>query len=160
MLISVYNGYVHAEPAASRAKAVMVKAYNDSLRYLSANPNRPIRVQVMDNETSNDLKVFLSSAVGDVEYAPPNNHRRNKAERAIRDWKSHFISTLATCHPSFPADMFDALIPQAELTLNHMRHWTPNPKVCAWVGLHQREYDFDAHPIAPCGTRVLVHVSS
>ena len=158
LLVSVNNGYVHVEPVASRVhKTSIVPAFKDSLTFFSKNPNRNMKVQVMDNETSKDLRNFLSGVVEETAFAPPKNHRYNKAERAIQDWKKHFIATLCTCHYSFPVDIFDALIFQAELTLNHLRAFPPNRAISAWEGLYQRKYDFHAHPIAPLGMRVLVH---
>ena len=52
---------------------------------------------------------------------PPGSHRANKAERAIRDMKNHFISLLGTINPAFPLDLWDALLPQADLILNLLR---------------------------------------
>jgi hypothetical protein len=48
-------------------------------------------------------------------------------------------------------------VPQVELTLNILRPFGPNSKVSAYEGIHGRQYDFKAHPLAPCGTHVLVH---
>ena len=48
-------------------------------------------------------------------------------------------------------------IPQAELTLNLLRGSRINPQLSAWEQLHGR-YDYNATPIAPPGTKCLVHV--
>lgn len=55
-----------------------------------------------------------------IQYCAPHQHRALKAERAIRTFKNHFISTLCTVAPDFPLDLWDHLLPQAELTLNHL----------------------------------------
>jgi hypothetical protein len=49
------------------------------------------------------------------------------------------ISALAGCHESFPADLWDELLPQVELTLNMLRPFGPNPKISAYEGIHGRQ---------------------
>jgi hypothetical protein len=49
---------------------------------------------------------------------PPKMHHCNRAERAIRTFKDHFLSILAGVDQSFPPYLWDLLVPQAELTLN------------------------------------------
>jgi hypothetical protein len=88
---------------------------------------------------------------------PPFTKRANKAERAIQTFKRHFIAVLAGTHPSFPIDRWSELLPQAELTLNMMRSYADQPAISAYHGIYRAPYDFLAHPIAPCGTLVVVH---
>jgi hypothetical protein len=52
--------------------------------------------------------------------------------------------------------LWDKTIPQGELTLNLLRGSRINPKLSAWEQIHGR-YDFNAHPIAPPGIKVLAH---
>jgi hypothetical protein len=52
--------------------------------------------------------------------------------------------------------LWDKTIPHAELTLNLLRGSRINPKLSAWEQIHGR-YDFNAHPIAPPGIKVLAH---
>jgi hypothetical protein len=59
-------------------------------------------------------------------------HRRNRAERAIRTFKNHFLAILAGVDKSFPPYLWDLLLPQAELTLNLLRQSAINPKILAW----------------------------
>ncbi len=59
----------------------------------------------MDNEKSDLLDQFFVKNNIEVEYVPPGDHRTNPAERAIRTGEDHFISSLATCHISFPPDL-------------------------------------------------------
>jgi uncharacterized protein YgfB (UPF0149 family) len=61
------------------------------------------------------------------ELVPPDQHRRNAAERAVRTFKNHFLAGLATCDPQFPLREWDRLLPQAELTLNLLRNARLNP---------------------------------
>ena len=50
-------------------------------------------------------------------------------------------------------------IPQAELTLNLLPGSRMNPKLSAWEQIEGR-YNFNATPIAPPGTKCLVHVKN
>ena len=79
------------------------------------------------------------------------------AERAIRDAKNHIIATLATAHEDCPRTLWDKAIPQVNITLNLLRRWRSDPTKSAYEGFHNRLYDFDAHPIAPFGTKVAVY---
>ena len=78
------------------------------------------------------------------QYVPPHSKRRNAAERAIRKFKNHF-----TVDKDFPLQSWDAVLPQTEMTLNLMRGSRVDP-------LHGK-YNFDAHPIAPRGMRIVLH---
>ena len=116
------------------------------------------RVQRLDNEKSNELRSFFKDeARVTVEYVAPGNHRANEAERAIRCAKNQLISVLSTTDPSFPTEIFDELIAQTEITLNHLRPCKHRPSISAYEGLYGKKFDFNAHPIAPCGVKVLVY---
>ena len=78
------------------------------------------------------------------------------AERAIRTFKNHFIATLCTVDKDFPLQLWDTLLPQAELCLNLLRGSRLDPRISAWEQLHGK-YNFDAHPLAPLGIRVVMH---
>ena len=84
---------------------------------------------ILDNECSAAFKTTLNSNEITFELVPPHQHRRNAAERAIRTFKNHFLSGLASCDPDFPLREWDRLIPQAELTLNLLRNSRLNPKL-------------------------------
>ena len=92
----------------------------------------------------------------DFQLVPPAVHRRNAAERAIRTFKNHFIAGLCSVDKDFPLHLWDALIPQAEITLNLMRGSRINPKLSAWAQVNG-SFDFNRTPLGPPGTRVLVH---
>jgi hypothetical protein len=98
----------------------------------------------------------LSLAAVPVSFVPPQTHRSNPAERAVRTGKTHLISVFSSTHPDFPDDLWDQLHPYAEITLNVMRSWRPDPSLSAWSGLHRLSYDFSAHPIHHLGQLYLV----
>ena len=48
----------------------------------------------MDNEVSEDLKKYIKDSDIQFQLVPPHTHRRNYAERDVRNFKNHFISDL------------------------------------------------------------------
>ena len=102
ILVSVWRGYIHAEPLKTKSATDYVKAFESTLSFFKDKGNVRISLQRLDNETSGMLDSFLRSKVDSVEYVPPHNHRANKAERAIRTFKNHLIATLCTSDSSFP----------------------------------------------------------
>ena len=90
-------------------------------------------------------------------YVPPRSHRRNAAERSIRTFKNHFVATLCTVDKAFPLQLWDAILPQTELTLNLLRGSRLDPSLSAWAQLRGGAYDLNAHPIAPVGMRIVLH---
>lgn len=156
ILFSILNGYIHYELMRSRTAGEYIRAFKATFTFFRER-GANLRVQRLDNETSTALDKYLrEEAKVLVEYLPPENHRANIAERAIRDGKNHLIAVLSTTNPSFPAELFDELIPQVEITLNLMRPCRYRPSISAYEGLNGKKFDFNAHPIAPCGTQVLV----
>ncbi len=63
------------------------------------------------------------------------------------------VAPMVNRHPDFPDDLWDRLLLHAELALNVMRPWHPNPSLSAWSwsGLHHLPHDFAAHPFHPPG---------
>ena len=132
----------------SRSSKSYVKAYTLVI-FFYKNHGHPFSHLSLDNEKSADLTSLFTLHKLSVQYVPPQQHRANPAERAIRTYKNHFIAILSAVHPSFPSDLWHLLLPITELTLNHLRPWTPNPQLSAHVGLHGHRTDFLAHPLHP-----------
>ena len=108
---------------------------------------------MLDNECSEDFKEAIRDNQMTYELVPPDDHRRNTAERAIQTAKSHIISVLCGCDPNFPRHLWDLLLPQMEIQLNLLRQSRTAPNVSAYAH-HYGAYDFNAHPLAPLGTAV------
>ena len=111
---------------------------------------------ILDNECSGELRKALAKNSINFQLVPPDAHRRNAAERAIRTFKNHFLSTLATCHSDFPITEWDRLLPQSQMTLNLLRAARCNPNLSAYAYL-AGEHNYNKVPLAPPGTRVFVH---
>ena len=119
-----------AEPIKNRQAQEITKAWNVLHSKLTMH-GHVTKKYLLDNECSNDLKLALVKENLKYELAPPNMHRRNAAERAIRTFKNHFLSGLATCPPHFPITEWDRLLDQAQVTLNLLRTARINPKLSA-----------------------------
>ena len=91
------------------------------------------------------------------QLAPPNVHRRNAAERAIRTFKNHLLADIASTDPKFPIHEWDRLLPQTELTINLLRNSHLNPNLSAYAYIYGI-FNFNATPLAPPGTKVVVHI--
>jgi hypothetical protein len=121
MVCYVYDcNYVKFIPMKSRSSSEWVKAYDTIHQELTVKGLKP-KLQTLDNEASVTLKTFFTT--NDVYYqlVPPDCHRRNAAERAIRTFKEHFVAGLSSVDPAFLLQLWDRLLTQAEITLNLLR---------------------------------------
>ena len=55
------------------------------------------------------------------QLVPPDMHRRNASERAVRAFKTHFLAILAGVDRDFPSNLWDLLVPQSEMALNLLK---------------------------------------
>ena len=149
------SNHIHAEPMPSRTAKSIVDAYTRAHTVLVKAGLRP-RLQRLDNEASAMLKQFMADQDIDFQLAPPHLHRRNAAERAIRTFKNHFIAGLCSTDPAMPLHLWCRLVRQACITLNLLRGSRINPKLSAYAQVYGA-FDFNRTPLAPPGTKVLVH---
>jgi len=149
------SNYIFAEPLPSRTAHQILRAYDRVHTLLVSRGIKP-SMHIMDNEISDLLKSYITQHGSQYQITAPNQHRANAAERAIRTFKNHFISTLCSCDPSFPMHLWDRLLDQTVITLNLLRTSTINPRLSAYSQLHG-SFDFNATPLGPPGTKVIVH---
>ena len=142
-------------PLKTRQASEITQAWTNLHTKLSRHGHE-IKHLILDNECSHDLRQAFKKNKIDFQLVPPNVHRRNAAERAIRTFKAHFLAGLATCDPDFPISEWDRLLDQAEMTLNMLRTSRCHPKLSAYTYLHG-PHDFNKAPLAPPGTKVVVH---
>ena len=154
ILYSEGGNYIKAIPMVDRTKQSYLKAHRTALDFYSKRGYTPT-FQRLDNETSLEFEEHLRKHHIQVDFVPPHQHRRNKAERAIRTFKNHFIALLAGLDPTFPMCAWNELLEHAEITVNLLRACPTHPRMSAWEGLNGA-YDYDAHPLAPPGTAVTV----
>jgi hypothetical protein len=158
-LIVIYDydsNAIFAEPLINRTAKEILRAYTKIHTLLVSRGLRP-QLQRLDNEASTILKEFLKNQQIDFQLVPPGIHRRNAAERAIRTWKNHFIAGLCSTNPNFPIYLWDKLVEQATMTLNLLRQSRMNPQLSAYAQIFG-SFDFNRTPLAPPGTKVVVHV--
>ena len=130
--------------------------YNKIIQRLTDN-KLIVDLQILDNKASAEYKRAIKTKWNDnYQLVPPNTHRRNAAERAIRTFKAHFLSILAGVAPDFPRNLWYLLLPQTELTLNLLRQATLDPTRSAWSYFHG-PFNYDATPIGPLGRDIIAH---
>ena len=151
-----YDGNAILVKAIPNRQAATIKNAWENLYCKLTKQGHVIKNFILDNEISDDLKSSFKKYNISFQCVPPHIHRVNAAERAIQTFKHHFLSGLATCNSKFPIDEWDRLLPQAQMTLNMLRATRINPKLSSYTYLHGN-FDFNATPIAPPGTKVIIH---
>ena len=157
IMYNVDTNYIKAIPQKSRDAAEYIRVYNNALDFWKSHSITPQFVRI-DNETSQDLEKYLRAQETPItiEKCPPGMHRTSGAERHMRTWKNHFLSTLITCDDDFPLDLWDELLPQMEITLNCLRESPLSPTISAWEHVHQQKYNFSSHPLVPPGMKICI----
>jgi hypothetical protein len=160
-LLIVYDfdsNAILVEPLKSRQAGEIKRAWQSLHDILIKRGTAP-KMYILDNEASNELKNAMIKNKLSYQLAPPHIHRRNAAERAIRTFKNHLLAGLASADPNYPVAHWDRLLHQAVLTLNILRNSRVNPKLSAYAYLYGN-FDFNRTPLAPPGTKVVVHLKA
>jgi hypothetical protein len=156
MVCYIYDcNYVKVIPMKSRSASEWVKAHDSIHQELTVKGFKP-KLQTLDNEASAALKNFFT--FNDIAYqlVPPHCHQRNAAERAIMTFKEHFVAGLSSVDPSFPLQLWDILLPQAEITLNLLRTSRLHPQLSAAAHFHDL-VDYNKTAFAPPGCNIIAH---
>ena len=133
-----------------------IKAYNSIMRRLQYSKH-VVMLQVIDKEASAEYKRVIEEDWNyTYQLVPPDFHRRNSAERAIRTFKGNFLAILDSINPSLPKFLWDKLLPQTELTLNLLHQSTLKATLSDWEHF-DGSLNFDAYPLGPLGCRVIIH---
>jgi hypothetical protein len=94
--------YIHVELAKNRSKKELTEALHRGLAYF-IDKGMDASYALLDNEFAMaGYKRFFRQKGLHMQLVPPNSHRRNMGERAIRTWKGHFISVLCTTDSNYP----------------------------------------------------------
>ena len=116
-----------------------------------------VDLQILDIECSKEYQANIRNRWKvQFQLVPPDMHRRNTAERAIRTFKAQFLSILSGVAPDFPRHLWDLLLPQTKITLNLLRQATSNTAISAWEYLNGK-FNYNATPLGPLGISVIVH---
>jgi len=146
--------YIRLNPIKNRTEVndVLIKTYNEAVA-LGHNVN----LILTDNEMSNAAKSYFAKLKVQQSLVEPYNHRANDAERHIQTAKRHIIATLAGRDSECDLANWDKAVQMAELTLSLLRKGTVEGQ-SSYHSYHGKEYDFNAHPIAPWGVKVQAFV--
>ena len=87
---------------------------------------------------------------------PPYDHCCNLAEKAIQNYKDHFIGVMSGTVVTFPVHLLFQFIPQTEQQLFILRQSHVNPKLSAYAQVYGT-HDYIAAPFLPIGTETLVY---
>jgi hypothetical protein len=139
----------------SKTGPQIMAAYKRVHKMLTDRGLKP-KLQKLENEASKALQEFMQDNAIDYKLDPPQIHRRNAAERAIRTFKNHFIVRLSSTNRNFQLNLWDKLLPQALISLNLLRGLRINSRISSHTQLHG-VFDYNRTPLAPPGTKVLVH---
>jgi hypothetical protein len=157
VLVEIDGNYIDAEPMKNKTEGSMIKAYLALWERLTETGTVKPTTHIMDNEASAEYKKVIHQNCT-IQLVPPNNHRRNLAERAIQTFKSHFIAIIAGVDDSFPMRLWDKLLPQTILTLNLLRQSNAVPSVSAYQYV-RGTFDYNKTPLGPMGSAVQMHES-
>jgi hypothetical protein len=133
----------------------IIAAYKTAIHLFELRCFKPL-LQRLDNEASRALQTFMDEEDIGFQLAPPQIHRWNTADRAMRTFKNHFIAGICSTNRDFPLNLWYKLVPQCIITLNLLRRSRINPQLSPKAHMHG-SFDFNRTPLAPPGTKVLTH---
>ena len=89
------------EPMKNQTKGEMILARRRALAQMRIQGIVPTH-QVLDNEISKAYKTEIQAMGMTYQLMPPDDHRRNIAEKAIQTWKDHFEGVLSGTSDTSP----------------------------------------------------------
>ena len=101
VLVELDSNAILVEGMKDRTSGEMIHTYHHMLDRLKTAGIQP-KHHVLNNECSADFKAAITKNQMTYQIVPPNDHRRNIAEKAIQTFKAHFISTICGADKSFP----------------------------------------------------------
>eukprot|EP00804_Cyclotella_cryptica_P029865 CCRYP_010777-RA/>CCRYP_010777-RA protein AED:0.22 eAED:0.28 QI:0/0/0/1/1/1/4/0/696 len=146
---------IWVEPTKNRTEGELILACTRALARMQSCGLSP-KHQVLDNEASTAYKQAILNSGMTYQLVPPDDHRRNVAEKAIQTWKDHFIAVLSGTADKFPLHLWCQLIPHMERQLNLLRQSNANSRISAYAHLYG-SHDYNASPFVPLGLEALVH---
>ncbi len=117
VLIKIDSNAILVEAMKNHTTGEMIRAYQVLVDRLCSAGVTP-KMHILDNECSAEFKERIQLNNMQYQLVPPNDHRRNIAEKVIQVFKAHFISILCGADKAFPLHLWDRLLGQAEHTIN------------------------------------------
>jgi hypothetical protein len=152
--VSCYGGYINIIPLRSLRAEHTAPALKQTVDFFRDH-NITLDALRIDNQTSPPFLQMVKDLKLSLGFVPPYVKNPNRAERAIRTAKNHIISTRAGFHHDCPHNHLDRCLVQIEMTVNIVRPFEYDTSILAYEGIHGATYDFQRHPIAPVGCKVL-----
>jgi hypothetical protein len=149
------SNYIHTVPIKSQRSCDLISAFQTCYSLLTDNGFTG-KIVRLDNEISATMIKHIQSEHLEYQLASPGDHRVNYAEGAIQTYKNHFLSTFHGTDPEFPANCWDLLMPQINITLNLLRKSWYHPNLSAYSQIHG-VYDYNKTPMAPAGCKIIIH---
>ncbi len=143
-------------PIKNCSKEELLCAYDKIYKWLTLRGFKPL-LHKLDNKTSKDVETFVATEYTCIQYTPPDIHRTNPAKQALCTWKNHFLTGMAGLPKSFPVANWCRLTTQCNATLNMLHLCRQNPLLLAYEAL-EGSFSFNATPMAPLGTKNLMHM--
>lgn len=113
--VDINRNLIWAEAIKNRTEGEIVLARQRALERMIAQGVEPEH-QILDNEASKEYKTAITKSGMTFQRVPPDDHRRNVAEKAIKTWKDHFISVLSRPASTFPLHLWYQLLPSGMAT--------------------------------------------
>ena len=133
----------------------MIRAFISLIEYTKIQGIHP-GFHFMDNEESTTLNMKMTTMGIKYQLVPPSNQRAKNSERAIQNFKNHFISGLCSVEKDLNLQLWDRLLKQATISLKLLRQSITLPPISAYTHIYG-EFYFNRTPLAPPGTRVVMH---
>jgi hypothetical protein len=114
----------------------------------------------MDNQCSAAVKAMALTMNVRLGFVAPHDKSPNRAKRGIWTAKNHIIAARAGFHKDRPTIYLDKCIYQIEMALNLLHPYEYDTKISAYEGVFGHTVNFQQHPIAPVGSKVLTWDSS
>jgi hypothetical protein len=149
------SNLIIAEPIKSRNASNLVNGFDICYKALTMNGFKAKTIR-LDNEISKEFIQYLNKENLTYQLASLGDHRVNPAEQAIQTYENHFIALLSGTNPSYPANCWDLLIPQVNITLNLLRASRIQSQLLAYAHIYG-QFDYNKTPLAPAGCKILIH---
>ena len=157
VLYEVDSNAILVQSMRNRTSGEMVAAYEVLVKRLKTSGFEP-KLHLLDNECSKEYKDTIANNGMKLQLVPPNDHRRNIAEKAIQTFKDHFVSVLCGTDAKFPMQLWCRILRQAEHQLNLLRKSRVDPSMSTYEALYGK-HNYDQNPWAPLGCAVELHVT-
>jgi hypothetical protein len=151
IMVGIHLGanYIFCELMKNRMEDEMINAYQHMVDRMKIS-RLGLKHHQYDNVCSEKLKLCIRRNGMTHKLVPPDNHRRNIAERVIQTFKNHFVSIFSGVNNWFPLSLWCHLVKPAELTVNLLGQSNVTPKVLPYTHVHD-QHNYMKCPFAPLG---------